>query len=299
MVNEKLSHFSADRSFALDAAADLHPLDAGLDLTSLRPAAAATGPLAVRALTPVADATAVLMAAIATANISKGGLAWAFLTFAALLSSRTYEPRIDPRASRDAVQLAACAAVGLLAPLALAPAGLPGLSLIRLVAVGLVLLGAGRLMAYGTIRAIQAHHLVAEPTLVIGAAPLSVQLATTLADHPEFGLSPIGFIDSRRVVVSPGMPVLGDYDGLERIVQRYHVERVIIGFGRSLDLVQMVRRCQALPVRTHLIARGGDLGISPNAHHVDDVMGISLLRVRAAALSRMSRIRVKRALDMT
>jgi exopolysaccharide biosynthesis polyprenyl glycosylphosphotransferase len=92
--------------------------------------------------------------------------------------------------------------------------------------------------------------------------------------------------------------VLGDYRSLERVVRQFKVRRVIIGFGRNLDLVQMVRTCQALPVGTHLIARGGDLGIAPDAHHVDDVMGISLLSVRPPALGRPSRLRVKRAMDV-
>src|SRR5207244_12341516 len=103
------------------------------------------------------------------------------------------------------------------------------------------------------------HHLVRERTLIIGAGSLSTQLATTLADHPEFGLQPIGFLDARRIASGASMAVLGDYTGLERVVREFAVRRVIIGFGGNLDLAQIVRSCQALRVRTHLIARGADL----------------------------------------
>src|SRR5256885_1796894 len=125
---------------------------------------------------------------------------------------------------------------------------------------------------YAGIRAMRSHHHVTERTLIIGAGPLSTQLATTLADHPEFGLQPIGFLDARRIASGASMAVMGDYASLERVVRQFEVRRIIIGFGRNLDLVQMVRNCQALRVRTHLIARGADLGIAPEPHHVDGVM---------------------------
>jgi exopolysaccharide biosynthesis polyprenyl glycosylphosphotransferase len=292
MLNEEISHLSLDAGFGL-------PLDAGLDLSSLRPVAAHGGRFIVRAALPVADAMALFAASLVAVSPNAIAFGFALVTLTSLLAAGKHEARIDLRLSRDIPSLAAFVAIGLAAALVLAPATSTAHSLVRLGAVALVTLVIARVLAYGAIRGVRSHQLAMERTLIVGAGPLSTQLATSLGDHPEFGLRPIGFLDARRVVSGASMAVLGDYSSLERVVRQFKVQHVIIGFGRSLDLVQTVRACQALAVRTHLIARGGDLGIIPDGRHVDDVMGISLVRVRRAALSCTNRIRIKRALDVT
>ena len=298
MLNEEVSHLSLNTTFALDAPAAGFPLDASLDLSSLRPVAANAARVVIRAAVPVADAIALLAASLVTAVPAQIGLGFALLTLTGLLVSGKHDARIDLRLSRDVAPLAACVAIGLAGTLLLAPSTVAAHGL-RLGAIALAALLIARLLTYVAIRVVRAHHLLMERTLIVGAGPLSTQLATSLGDHPEFGLQPIGFLHARRIVSGASMAVLGDYASLERVVRQFTVHRVIIGFGRGLDLVQMVRTCQALGVRTHLIARGGDLGIVPETRHVDDVMGISLLAVRPAALSRTNRMRIKRAMDVT
>jgi len=299
VLNEEVSHLSLDAAFGLDAPAGAFPLDAGLDLSSLRPVAATAGRFVIRAAVPLADVVALFTASLVTASPRQIGLGFALVTLISLLASGKHDARIDLRLSRDVAALAASVAIGLAGTLLLAPSTLASHSLVRLGAVALGALVIARWLAYGAIRAMRSHHIVMERTLIVGAGPLSLQLAATLGDHPEFGLQPIGCLDARRIVSGASMAVLGDYGSLERVVRQFKVHRVIIGFGSGLDLVQTIRTCQALAIRTHLIARGGDLGILPDAHHVDDVMGMSLLRVRPAALSCTNRMRVKRALDVT
>ena len=293
MLNEKVTQLPL--SAGLGRA---FPLDAGLDLSSLAPDTAKTGRFVIKAAIPFADAMGMLSALILTANLHQIGLSFALLTLAGLAATGKDDPRIDLRVAKDAMAIAAWVAIGLAGTLLLAPSTLTMEARVRLALAGLIAILIARLIGYASIRAIRSHHLVMDRTLIVGAGPLSTQLATSLGEHPEFGLRPIGFLDARRVVSGASMAVLGDYSSLERVVRQFQVRRVIIGFGRNLDLVQMVRTCQALPVRTHLIARGGDLGIAPDAHHVDDVMGISLLRIKSAQLCRSSRIRVNRGMDV-
>jgi len=300
VLNEEVSRvLPIDARFGRDAQAAAFPLDAGLDLSSLRPVAANAGRLVIRAAIPFGDAMALLIALVVTANVHQVALAFALLTLAGLAATGKQDPRIDLRVLKDAPAIAAWVAIGLAATLLLTPSTMAIHARVRLALAGLGALLIARLLAYGAIRAMRSHHMVMERTLIVGAGPLSLQLAATLGDHPEFGLQPVGCLAARRIVSGASMAVLGDYNDLERVVQHFKVRRVIIGFGRGLDLVQAVRTCQALAVQTNLIARGGDLGIVPDAHHVDDVMGMSLLAVRRAALSRTSRMRVKRALDVT
>src|SRR6266702_2391025 len=280
VLDEKVSRLTLDPAFRLDAPPATFPVDPGLDLSALSPTATAAGRIVIRA------------------NTHWVGLSFALLALCGLAVTGKHDARVALRVLKAATSIAAWVAIALTGTLVLAPSVAVDARLrLALVSFGALLLG--RLLAYAAIRAMRSHHLVRERTLIIGAGPLSTQLATTLADHPEFGLQPIGFLDARRIASGASMAVLGDYTGLERVVREFVVRRVIIGFGDNLDLAQMVRSCQALGVRTHLIARGADLAIAPDAHHVDDVMGISLLRVPPPALGRPGRLRAKRALDVT
>jgi len=299
VLNEEVSRLSLDPAFGLDETAVAFPLDAGLDLVALRSAAAAAGRLLVRALAPAADAATLVLALVITANIGRAGLGWAVLTFAGLCTARSFDPRLDLRASRDAAVLAAWIAIGMVGALILAPSTQDTQALVRLGLSGFGLLTAGRVLAYAAIRAVRAHHLVSERTLIVGAGPLSSQLATSLSDHPEFGLTPIGFLDARRVVSGAPIAVLGDYVSLEQVIKRFGVRRVIIGFGRNLDLVQAVRTCQALPVAIHVMSRGADLGINCEGRNVDHVMGLSLLRISRTPLTRTDGMLIKRVMDIT
>ena len=276
------------------------PLDAGagLDLQAAVLPTEAGRPV-VRAVIPIADAAALLLALILTANAHRVGLGFALITLSGLAATGKQAPRIELRVSRDLPAIVAWLAIGLAGAFLVAPATMAPHALLTLVLVTAASIVTGRLVAYAAIRALRSHHLVMDRTLIVGAGPLSSQLAATLNDHPEFGLRPVGFLDARRVVSGASMAVLGDYGSLERVVHQFNVQRVIIGFGGNLDLVRVVRSCQDLPVRTHLIARGGDLGILADAHQVDDVMGISLVAVVRPALCRRSSILVKRALDMS
>jgi exopolysaccharide biosynthesis polyprenyl glycosylphosphotransferase len=297
VLNEEVSRLSLDSAFGLDAAPAAFPVDPGLDLSARSPTATAAGRFAIGAAIPVADAMALLATLFLTATTNWIGVSFALLALAGLAATGKHAARVDLRVLKDAPAIAAWVAIGLTGTLLLAPYTVDARLRLALIGFGALLLA--RLLAYAGIRAMRSHHLVNERTLIIGAGPLSTQLATTLADHPEFGLQPIGFLDARRIASGASMAVLGDYNSLERVVREFDVRRVIIGLGDNLDLVQMVRSCQALRARTHLIARGADLAITPDAHHVDDVMGISLLRVPPPALGRPGRLRVKRAFDVT
>jgi len=298
VLNEELSSLYLDPAFGLKGNAVAFPFDAGLDLLALRPRLAAYGRIAVRAFTPIVDGAALLLAAAVTANLTAFGVAWALTTFAGLLlATRTYEPRLDLRASRDAGGLTAWLALGLFFALVAFNSGMAGPALLRTGVTMLAFLIAGRVTAYSAVRLVRAHHLVSERTLIVGGGPLSRQLAVSLRDHPEFGLTPIGILDARRVVSDAAMPVLGLYPDLERVTKRFAISRVIIGFGRNLDIVAAIRTCQALRLRTHLIARGADLGIAPESKEIDHIMGLSMVRVKPSALTRASGLRTKRAID--
>ena len=296
MLNEDISRLSFDGSLRLDGAA--FPLDRPLDLPALRSAAARSGRVLLRAAIPFADATALFAALLLTSNLGPLGLGWALLTFVSLVAAGSFDPRVDLRVARDAGHLATWVAIPMAGVLMVQPAGRGWQPLFEQGAAAVFALLAGRWLAYGVIRAVRAHHLVTERTLIVGAGPVSTQLAATLSEHAGYGLLPIGFLDARPVVSGASMSVLGDYTSLDRVVRQFRIQRVIIGFGRNLDLPRIIRTCQALPVKTHLIARGAELGVTALGRQVDDVVGIALLRVAPPRLTTTSAHLIKRAMDV-
>src|SRR5207245_1404183 len=127
----------------------------------LPPRLVANGSVDVRAFTPVVHGAALLLAATVTANLTAFGVAWALTTFAGLLlATRTYEPRLDLRASRDAGGLTAWLALGLFFALVTFKSGMAGPALLRTGVTMLAFLIAGRVTAYSAVRLVRAHHLV-------------------------------------------------------------------------------------------------------------------------------------------
>ncbi|MBC7375771.1 MAG: sugar transferase, partial [Frankiales bacterium] len=69
----------------------------------------------------------------------------------------------------------------------------PGLLLTAgLLAVNSVLL---RTFAYALVRRVRSRGWVAHPTLILGAGQIGGQIASSLIEHPAYGLHPVGFLD--------------------------------------------------------------------------------------------------------
>jgi exopolysaccharide biosynthesis polyprenyl glycosylphosphotransferase len=69
------------------------------------------------------------------------------------------------------------------------------------------------------------------PALVVGANDEGMTLAKQLRDWSTSGLNVIGFVDKKLPAGSmlfDGLQVLGDVDDLDHIIERYHVEEIIL-----------------------------------------------------------------------
>src|SRR6266516_2444808 len=75
---------------------------------------------------------------------------------------------------------------------------------------------------------------LARPTLIVGAGRVGRLAARRLIEHPEFGLLPIGFLD-KEPLEEPGLPVpvLGASWDLERMIDQYHIEHVVVTFSTA------------------------------------------------------------------
>jgi exopolysaccharide biosynthesis polyprenyl glycosylphosphotransferase len=225
--------------------------------------------------------------------------AWAALAAAVVSLAVTghYHPRITLSVAREAGSLLACAWLPFLV---LALAKVHGASTATLVAAAGISAGsllAARCVLYWLIRLMRSRGWFAERTLFIGAGQISTKLASTLEEHPEYGLRPVGFLDEVDSASHP-LPLFGGVSMLGMVLSEERIDRVIVAFGvtRESDMVDVFRTCEDAAVDIHVLPRFFELATAVNSRNVDDVWGFPLLRLRRSLLRRHARA-VKRVFD--
>ena len=136
------------------------------------------------------------------------------------------------------------------------------------------------------------------PVLILGAGVIGARLASDLQRQPEFGLDPVGFVDRVQDHDLP-VPVLGDVDALEEIVERTGARHLIIAYGLvpETELVDVVRRCQLLDLDVWAVPRFFELGLGSSRVLRDEIRGIQLAGLPRLAL-RSREWRLKRVFDV-
>ncbi|MBL8928488.1 MAG: exopolysaccharide biosynthesis polyprenyl glycosylphosphotransferase [Kineosporiaceae bacterium] len=156
-----------------------------------------------------------------------------------------------------------------------------------------------RAVGYGVVRRLRRERRVVHRTLILGAGRVGAQVADVLLDHAEYGLHPIGFLDSDPWLGPKELPlpILGSTDALYHVLTDHDVNNVVVAFGsmRESAMVDVIRTCDRLDTEIFIVPRLFEL------HHVNEdmesVWGLPLVRLRRAA--RRSRgWRVKRVFDI-
>jgi exopolysaccharide biosynthesis polyprenyl glycosylphosphotransferase len=250
------------------------------------------------AVIPWIDAIALLGAANLMRHLDHLGIAYVVVTFVVLLATGSHRVRINPRLGDDFAPLLARLAVPVLIVAPMAPNDFYLAHFVRMVPVAIGFLLLARTVSYMLIREARARGLVMEPTLIVGAGTLGVKVARTLQDHPEFGLVPVGFLDSFDDRGLPA-PILGEVRELEAVVREFDIQRVIVAFGATREpaMVPIIRACDRLPVEVHVMPRFFELGVAKEGPFTDDLWGIPLVRLRRSALRSVA-WRTKRAFDL-
>jgi len=243
---------------------------------------------------------AVVFVVVAALGIPLGAW-WTWAAMAGVLAGVAmtghYQSRITLSAGREAASLAACA----VAPfVVLALARVPGVSTATLVLAGAITT-AGFLVVrsglYSAVRRLRTRGWFAQRTLFIGAGQVSANLASTLEEHPEYGLLPVGFLDEVDAAGLP-LPLFGGVGMLRMVLSEERIDRVVVAFGvtRESDMVDVFRACESASVEIHVLPRFFELATAVSNRTVDDVWGYPLLRLRRSVLRRNARV-VKRTFD--
>jgi exopolysaccharide biosynthesis polyprenyl glycosylphosphotransferase len=179
----------------------------------------------------------------------------------------------DPAA---APQLAAVAAFGLLAFVAM----VPGRAIARVVA--------RRRPGYR------------ERALVLGAGEIGSLVMRKLRDNPRYGIEFVGFVDPRPPVDwnrPADAPVLGDLDDLARLVGTLDIDRVFVAFALEADhrVAKVVRELDTLGVHVDIVPRLFE-HIAPRAN-LHTIEGLPVIGLTPSRPSRLA-LGIKRAVDI-
>ena len=248
-------------------------------------------------MVPVADAFLLALAAFAAWRLSPSAFAFAALAFAVLWLSGSQRMRINPVLSQDLVPILLAVALPAIAIVPFAGHESAPMFLLR-AALGIPTLALGRLATYELVKLARLRGLVAEHALIVGAGPVAIRVAEALTERREYGLIPVGLVDS-VMSEDPSFPVLGPPEDIRELIRLHGIARVIICFGRTREpnIVRILRDCADIPVKVYFVPRFFELGVAYAGLGVEDIWGIPVVRLRRS-LARAAAQRTKRLFDI-
>lgn len=245
----------------------------------------------------LADLAAVLVGMAVVVPVGWASAAYAVLALVCLGAAGTYRRHLALSALSEAPRLFMAVGTPLLLLAALSPVvALPGSLLTQALVTGIAVL-LGRALTYAVLRQARRTGRLQEPTIVVGAGVVGVELHRQLGEHPEYGLTPVGVVDD--VPAEDGLPLLGGLADLSELIVDRGIRRVIVAYGPTgeQELVTILRSTVLHGIELHVVPRFFELGLAPAGPDIEDVWGIPIYRVRRAAL-RDSAWKVKRVIDV-
>ncbi len=155
-------------------------------------------------------------------------------------------------------------------------------------------------LAYALVRHQRASGRVRHRTVILGAGAVGAQIAKSLLEHPEYGLEPVGFLDSDPVTSArerSGLPVLADAAELADVLLEGRIKTAIIAFSRSseAEFVSVVRTCDRMQCELFVVPRFFELHARDT--DMDEVWGMPLVRLRRRTY-RTYAWQIKRVIDV-
>jgi exopolysaccharide biosynthesis polyprenyl glycosylphosphotransferase len=107
------------------------------------------------------------------------------------------------------------------------------------------------------------HHHFMAPTLIVGSGIVANRIIERLQTHPEYGLKPIGLLDSEgaqqeaNINAHHDIPVIGTPDAIAAAIQSTGAGAVLIAFSQVRDelLIRVVRVAHRLKVPVWVVPR--------------------------------------------
>ena len=131
----------------------------------------------------------------------------------------------------------------------------------------LVAVSSGRAILALAHRWARTRRLVAKPVLIMGTGVIGARLARRLEAQPEYGLSPVGFLDdgpqSTTDIGPCNVPMLGSLDAVDEVLSKTGARNLIVAFSGCPDasgspdarISAIIRRCQQRGVEVSVVPR--------------------------------------------
>jgi exopolysaccharide biosynthesis polyprenyl glycosylphosphotransferase len=155
-----------------------------------------------------------------------------------------------------------------------------------------------RLVACAALRAAHRRGWLTERAVVVGAGTFGAYIAELMREHPEFGLTPAGFVDDGPPRRDLAVPTLGTMRELAGVITRFGIGRVVVCFSsdcRDENLVGVVQACRPLLVDICVAPRLYELGMAVPRSCLDEIWGVPLIPLRPPPRAGLV---VKRAMDL-
>ena len=156
-----------------------------------------------------------------------------------------------------------------------------------------------RACGYAVLRRLHGSGRLVSRTLIVGAGSVGAQIGRRLSEHPEFGLVPIGYVDTSAKVESDlPQPLLAGVEDLPGIISEYGIHHVFVAFSsrRDDELVSLLRECDRLNCEIFVVPRLFELGVGTSSSG-EHIWGVPLVRLHRAAF-RSHMWAFKRPLDV-
>jgi exopolysaccharide biosynthesis polyprenyl glycosylphosphotransferase len=139
-----------------------------------------------------------------------------------------------------------------------------------------------------------------ERALIVGAGEVGQLVARKLAQHPEYGVDLVGFVDDQPRECRSDLDkltLLGSPDALRSIVDDQRIDRIIVAFSNDHheSTLELMRSLEAVPVRIDIVPRLFE-ALGPAAL-LDTIEGIPLVSLAGSAYDRFA-LGAKRAIDV-
>ena len=137
-----------------------------------------------------------------------------------------------------------------------------------------------------------------ERVIFVGGGYGTALLARKMVARPQYGLEPIGYIETDPSETGGGadVPKLGALEDLEQLCVQHGANRVAItSLSTNAELPDVVRLATGLGISVSILPQLTDV-LGPSVE-IDDIEGVTVLGLNSAALTRSSRF-LKRAMDI-
>ena len=158
-----------------------------------------------------------------------------------------------------------------------------------------------RICVYATVHTLRRRRTIAHPVIIVGADEVGLRLASALARQPEYGLKPVGLIESNPELRARDvpLPMLGGIQDLPLALTDLTVQDVVFAYPEPPDTetAAAVRDCLQRDCQVFVVPRFFELMGLNHPGRVELVRGIPLLRLKRWPLQ-PHRVLAKRLLDL-